>query len=92
MSSYSTREIRNALIRKGFRQDNTHHYLFWLYIDGQKTPVRTRLSHGLREYGDNLLGAVAREMSLRRRELDAFIECPLSYQAYIEILIERSVL
>ena len=92
MSSYPTRGIRIALARKGFRQDNTHHYLFWLYVDGQKTPVRTRLSHGLREYGDSLLSMVAREMRLRRGELDAFIECPLSYEAYVEILIQRGVL
>jgi hypothetical protein len=37
---------------------------FWLVVDGKKTAIRTRFSHGAREYGDALLGAVANQMKL----------------------------
>ena len=66
--------------------------MFYLYAEGERTYVRTRLSHGAREYGDSLLRAVAREMHLRRRELDAFIECPLERTAFVRLLVERGVL
>ena len=92
MSSYPTREIGSALTKKGFREDDTHHHLFWLYVSGEKTPIRTRLSHSAREYGDSLLAMVAREMNLRRSELNAFVECPLGYQDYIRLLGERGFL
>ena len=61
-------------------------------VAGRKSPIFTSLSHGAREYDDRLLGLVAKEMRLRRRELDAFIECPLSYEAYVQPLVENGVL
>ena len=78
--------------QQGSLQESSHHEMFYLYAEGERTYVRTRLSHGAREYGDNLLSAVAKEMHLRRRELDAFIECPLERTAYVRLLVERGVL
>ena len=92
MSSFPTRQIRGALCAKGFLEDQTHHSLHWLVVGGQKRSVRTRLSHGLREYGDELLGRMARQMHLRRRELDEFIECPMTREVYVRLLIDRGVL
>jgi hypothetical protein len=66
--------------------------MFYLFVEGRRTYVRTRLSHGAREYGDNLLAAVAKEMKLRRRELDAFLNCPLDHAEYVKLLVERGVL
>lgn len=93
MSSYPARDIQSALLRKGFRQDDTHHRLFWLYyVRGGRTPTRTRLSHGIREYGDSLLGAMAKELHLRRSELNQLIECPMDHDAYVTILVGRGFL
>jgi len=50
-----TRAIRAALLSKGFMADDTHHEMFWLVVDGRKSSIRTRISHGVAEYGDNLL-------------------------------------
>ena len=92
MSSFPAARIRSALSSKGFRLDETHHSLYWLTVAGRKRSIRTRVSHGTRDYGDNLLAQMARQMGLRRRELDEFISCPMTYETYVELLIERGAL
>lgn len=89
MSTYRTREIKQALLSKGFRQKNTDHEVYRLYIDDKKTSVHTSLSFGSKEYGDNLLGLVARQVRLKKGELEELIECPLSSQEYIRLLVQR---
>jgi hypothetical protein len=80
------RDIERALAGKGFEKDPTHHLMFWLHVDGKKTSVRTRLSHGLSEYGDSLLAQVAKQMKITRAQLDAFIDCDLSAAEYVGVL------
>ena len=92
MSSYPTRRIRSALLAKGFEEEQTHHVIFRLIVGGRKTGIRTRISHGAREYGDSLLAAVARDMGLRKAEFDAFIQCPMSHEDYVRVLTQRGVL
>lgn len=89
MSTYRKRKIKQALLKKGFHQTKTDHEMYRLWINNKKTSVRTQLSFGSREYGDNLLGYVARQMRLKRVELDEFIECPLGTSEYQKLLIER---
>ena len=89
MSSYLTKNLRRALLAKGFQEELTHHRVFRLVVGDRKTEIRTYLSHGVREYGDSLLAEVARQMHLRRSELDAFVHCPMSHEAYARLLRER---
>ena len=88
MSTRTTREIRNALLGKGFKKHDTHHEVFRLWVGGKKTRVSTRLSQGAREYGDNLLALMAKQLNLRRAELDDLIDCPLSEEDYVHKLIK----
>jgi hypothetical protein len=90
MSTYRTREIKQALLSKGFRQKNTDHEMYRLYVGDKKTSIQTSLSFGSTEYGDNLLGLVARQVKLKKKELGKFIECPLSSQGYVKLLVERN--
>jgi len=89
VATFPVKQLRSALLAKGFEQDKTHHAMFWLVAGGKKRAIRTRLSHGVREYGDALLGLVARQMRLRRPELDDFIRCPMDGAGYFQLLIER---
>jgi tRNA/tmRNA/rRNA uracil-C5-methylase (TrmA/RlmC/RlmD family) len=84
-----TRAIRAALLSKGFIADDTHHEMFWLVVDGKKTSVRTRISHGVAEYGDNLLALIARQIGLNNRELYSLVDCPMDGERLIKILNER---
>lgn len=80
------REVLSGLKRKGFVEEREGHHIFLIYetIAGLRTDIRTRLSHqsGGNDVGDPLLGAMARQVRLSRREFDELIDCPLSRQEY----------
>ena len=91
MSTRKTRKLRNALLSKGFEQVDTHHEMYWLAVHGKLTSVHTRISHGKNEYGDKLLGQMARQIKLERSEFEDFIDCPLTKTGYKDLLIERGI-
>ena len=87
MSTAKARDIRQALTGKGFRVVEAHHEMLWLFVQGKKTSIRTRLSHGSSEYDDGLLGLMAKQLKLKRGDLDRLIECPLTENEYVNGLI-----
>jgi hypothetical protein len=84
-----TKAIRAALLKKGFVADDTHHEMFWLVVDGKKTSARTRISHGAKEYGDELLALVARQVGLGKQEMYRLIDCPMGGEKLRALLVER---
>jgi hypothetical protein len=84
-----TKAIRAALLKKGFVAEDTHHEMFWLVVDGKKTSVRTRISHGAKEYGDELLALVARQVGLSKQEMYRLIDCPMDGEKLRALLVER---
>lgn len=89
---FKGRDIDRALQAKGFRKKKRDHHRYYLYVDGRKTRVHTKLSHGTREYGPSLLSAMSRQLHVTRSELDELIRCPLGYDDYVALLVEREVL
>jgi hypothetical protein len=86
MSTRTTRKIRQSLTNKGFIENKTHHCNFCLYINDEKQHIFTRFSHGEKECGDSLLNKMAKQLQLTREEFNNLIDCPLSQEAYIQIL------
>jgi hypothetical protein len=80
------REVLGGLKRKGLVEEREGHHVFLIYetTSGLRTDVRTRLSHqsGGGDITDPLLGAMARQVKLSRRDFDQLIDCPLSRQEY----------
>lgn len=89
MSTYPARRLRRAFLRKGFQEEKTHHRIFWLVVEGKRTRIRTRLSHGTKEYGPQLLHEMGRAMMLNRQELDRFLECPMDHEEYLGLIRTR---
>ena len=87
MTAIRGSDIQAALLQKGFREDNTHHRVFWLYHGGRKTGVKTRLSHGTKDYGDSLLAQIKRQLRISKSQLLDLVQCPMSYEAYVEHLL-----
>jgi hypothetical protein len=87
MTTAKTKDIRKALTGKGFQSADSHHEMFWLFAGGKKTSVRTRLSHGCEEYDNGLLGLMAKQLRLKRSELDRLIECSMNGDEYLAGLI-----
>lgn len=89
---FKGRDIDRALRKKGFQRRETDHHRYFLYVDGRKTRVHTKLSHGTQEYGDTLLGPISRQLHLTRVELNDLIRCPLDAESYVALLRERGIL
>jgi len=84
------KEVESALISKGFEQHDTHHHMFVYYTQkGKKTTLRTRTSHSMREIGDNLLGQMARQCGLRKKDFLDLVDCPLDRKGYEKKVKER---
>lgn len=86
MAVRKTREIERALMRKGFKRADKHHRYFTLHINGKKTSIRTKLSHGKSEYGEPLLNQMAKQLKLDKRQFFDLLDCPLSYDGYVALL------
>jgi hypothetical protein len=92
---YSIRDCRSALLKKGFQLERrTTDEMFYLYYDGKKTSVHTKLSHGRGEdLRDKILGKIRGQLRLETAgQLCNFIECPMTGPDYAAYLIEKRVI
>ncbi len=85
----TAKDVSSALERKGFERRESKDAYFHLWVNGKKTPIFTKMSQGEREIHDGLLGAMARQVRLRKAQFDDLIECPLSKEDYVGILREE---
>lgn len=85
-------KIRASLLGKGFKEKIGKHDYYYLYVEEKKTSVFTFLSQGsgYREYSNELVGRVAQQMRLTKKELLLFVECPLTHKQYVELLKQRN--
>ena len=88
----AARQVDGALTTKGFKKiDNDHHFYF-LYHNGKKTTVRTKISHGEREISDTNCGNMARQMQITTTQFKQFVDCKIEGKEYVDILIKNGVL
>jgi predicted RNA binding protein YcfA (HicA-like mRNA interferase family) len=80
------RDVAAALVNKGFCPHEGDHHFYRLFVDGKNTGIRTKISHGEREIGDNLLAQMAKQTRLVMRDFLDLIDCPLSAAGYISKL------
>lgn len=86
MRPRKTRDIAGALKSKGFIEKQSHHTFFALAVNGLRSGVRTKLSHGVREYGASLLHQIAQDLGLTNEELERLLDCPMSGQQYVDLM------
>ncbi|OQA17299.1 MAG: hypothetical protein BWY64_02147 [bacterium ADurb.Bin363] len=88
MSKYLTSDFEKALLKKGFQEYTTHHKMFLFYWKGKKTDIRTRISHGEKDFDDSLLNQRKKQIKLNtKQQIIDFINCPMSKEYYINFLI-----
>jgi hypothetical protein len=63
--------------------------MFWLVIGAKKTSIRTRISHGATEYGDQLLTLMSRQIGLSKSELYRLVDCPMDAEKLEALLVGR---
>lgn len=59
---------------------------------GEKTLVRTFVSHGTKDYGDALLLKLTKQLKLTKKELLRFIDGEMTQEEYEEILKAKGIL
>jgi hypothetical protein len=85
-------DVEKSLVAKGFQPSKgDHNYFHYYSIAGKKTRVFTKTSHGAREIDDSLLGCMARQLKLGRRDFDRLVDCPLDRDTYEQKLIEQGL-
>jgi hypothetical protein len=88
--SIKTRKIYSSLKSKGFEPTEGDHTFYWFFLEGLKTHIKTKISHGTNEYGGHLLSVMRKQLKLKSAlELKDLINCPMSQERYIELLKER---
>jgi len=82
----SARRIDRALVHKvGFTRQDRRHRVYLLQIAG-RTVVQTLMSHGVREFDDNLIARMASQTGLTLRQFRDLVNCPLTREAYLGLL------
>ena len=89
MATLRTRNVDRALVGKlGFEKQETHHHVYWLWLDGVLV-ARTYISHGGRELSRYHTSQMAKQMHLHTSEFLDAVNCPLSREDYDQILRAR---
>lgn len=84
-----SKEVKTAICKKGFQEENSDHkrYVFW--HNGTKTKLRTMMSHNEQEIGANLQTAMAQQLRLSKKEFLLFVSCKMSEAEYKAIMSSR---
>jgi hypothetical protein len=85
-----------SLTGKGFSLEageRDHDFLLFKHR-GQTRGIFTKVSRGTgyKEYGDELLGRMCRQLQLTRKQLDQLIECTMNEPDYVQALRSRGVI
>jgi hypothetical protein len=87
------KDIEGALLKKGFRKrEGDHHFYIYHTIAGLKSRIFTKTSHSHKTISDDLLSMMARQCRLPRQQFFNLIDCPLTKDAYEQILTEQGLL
>lgn len=92
MKPRKAKEVANGLKRKGFVASNTHHTYYALCVNGKKTCVHTKISHGERECDPFILGQIAKQLRVSEHELCDLLDCPLSHGEYVKLLVRKKAI
>ena len=84
-------EVEASLVKKGFKPTHAgsdHNWFVYASAEGKKARgARTKTSHGRGfDIGDNLLGEMARQVGLTKKQFLDLVDCPLSREDYEKVL------
>lgn len=90
MTTRKARLVSSRLCSKGFeRNDDADHCQLILYVDGIKTRIRTKISHGEHDIGDSLILKMARQLKLDKHDFLELVDCNLSGEAYLRMMMDK---
>ena len=88
-TTVKTKDVDRSLCKKGFRcVKDSDRVRYILYVNDIKTRIRTKISHGENEIGDDLILKMSHQLKLSKSGFMDLIRCPLSEEEYVKILRE----
>jgi len=88
-------DIESSLSKKGFRKDESHHHLYFLYVGGKRSSIRTKISHGskYKTYDVSLLSAMKKQLKFDSlNQLRDFISCTVTEKQYLQLLLKKNLI
>ena len=87
MATLKTLDAASNICKKGFTErTETHHKYYHFYYGGQKTLIKTFMSHGSKELDDYLQSQMAKQLKLRKQDFVRFVNCEITEKDYIKHL------
>lgn len=81
-----SKNVKSALKRKGFEELKDGHHLIYQYwfIDGNMTPIRTKMSHGNKpkDLASNIESQMAKQCGLSNKDFRRFVRCDMDREEY----------
>ena len=91
MTSIKTNKVLNGLITKGFYLSRGNHKHLVFQVDGKKTKIRTKVSHGSKEIDSHLINLMSLQLKLEKKQFIDLINCPLSSKGYLRELQKQGI-
>lgn len=91
MTPIKTNKVLRGLTKKGFCLAKGDHKHLIFYVDGKKTSIRTKVSHGSREISDSLINQMSIQIGLEKKQFINFIDCPLSVKDYLKEIQKKGL-
>jgi hypothetical protein len=86
---FKARNVSTSLCGKGFQEysDRDHRYYFFCH-GGKRSSIQTKISHNPKEIDDYLCSAMSRQIRLTRSQFRGLVECPLTADGYLKLMID----
>lgn len=90
MMPRAARDLKRVLLKKGFTECPGDHEYFFVYRNGLKTTVNTKISRGShKDISDGLLKTMMKQIHLNRNDFDRYFDCTMTKEEYINYLVEN---
>jgi predicted RNA binding protein YcfA (HicA-like mRNA interferase family) len=92
MANLNAKDVKSALLKKGFKQSEGHHH-FFEFKHGDKVIAKTKMSHNDQDIGDNLISKMFRQCQMnKKKEFIDFVDCTVSQEDYVQILRNKKLI
>ena len=86
MTVLKVKDVIRGLKKKGFCQSQSDHTFLIFCVNGLKTPIRTKVSHGSNEIDDYLINRMSIQVKLEKTQFIDLVNCPFSMENYLKEL------
>ena len=75
MAALKARKVLSGLEKKGFVQAEGDHTFLIFYVNGKKTSIHTKVSHGSNEITDYLINKMSIQVKLEKKKFLDLANC-----------------